>query len=151
MCIRDSFEIERELIERLDIPVFHDDQHGTAIIICAGLINALELAGKKLSEARIVCLGAGAAGVASMNLAFELGARRENLVMVDRKGVIHTGRDDLNPQKQQFAIDTELRSLADAMDGADVFIGVSGPNLLSAENLKRMAPNPVVFLSLIHI
>ena len=139
------FEIERELIERLDIPVFHDDQHGTAIIICAGLINALELAGKKLSEARIVCLGAGAAGVASMNLAFEMGARRENLLMVDRKGVIHSGRDDLNEQKQAFAIDTPLRSLADAMDGADVFIGVSGPRLLSAENLMRMAPDPVVF------
>ena len=139
------FEIERELIERLEIPVFHDDQHGTAIIICAGLINALELAGKKLSEARIVCLGAGAAGVASMNLAFEMGARRENLLMVDRKGVIHSGRDDLNEQKQAFAIDTPLRSLADAMDGADVFIGVSGPRLLSAENLMRMAPDPVVF------
>ena len=139
------FEIERELIERLDIPVFHDDQHGTAIIICAGLINALELAGKKLSEARIVCLGAGAAGVASMNLAFEMGARRENLLMVDRKGVIHSGRDDLNEQKQAFAIDTPLRSLADALDGADVFIGVSGPRLLSAENLMRMAPDPVVF------
>ena len=141
----DCFEIEQALIEQLDIPVFHDDQHGTAIIIAAGLLNALELADKQIGDVRIVCLGAGAAGVASMNLCFELGARRENLVMVDRKGVIHTGRNDLNPQKQQFAIDTELRTLADAMDGADVFIGVSGPNLLSPDNLKRMADKPVVF------
>ena len=139
------FEVEQALIERLDIPVFHDDQHGTAIIICAGLMNALEVQGKTIETARIVCLGAGAAGVASMNLAFALGAKRENLLMVDRKGVIHSGRDDLNPQKQQFAIDTDLRTLDDAMDGADVFIGVSGPDLLKAETLKRMAAKPVVF------
>ncbi len=139
------FEVERALIERLDIPVFHDDQHGTAIIICAGLLNALELQGKKIEDARIVCLGAGAAGVASMRLAFALGAQRENLLMVDRKGVIHSGRDDLNPHKQQFAIDTELRTLDDAMDGADVFIGVSGPDLLPARMLRRMAARPIVF------
>ena len=139
------FEVEQALIERLDIPVFHDDQHGTAIIICAGLMNALEVQGKTIETARIVCLGAGAAGVASMNLAFALGAKRENLLMIDRKGVIHSGRDDLNPQKQQFAIDTDLRTLDDAMDGADVFIGVSGPDLLKAETLKRMAAKPVVF------
>src|SRR3546814_6990576 len=88
------FEIERALIERCDIPVFHDDQHGTAIVLCAGLLNALELQGKRIEDARIVCLGAGAAGIASMRLALDLGARREHLLLVDRKGVLHTGRDE---------------------------------------------------------
>lgn len=139
------FEIERILSERLDIPVFHDDQHGTAIIISAGLINALEIQGKTLADARIVCLGAGAAGIASMRLLKGLGAQAENLFMVDRKGVIHDGRDDLNQYKQEFALHTDRRSLADAMEGADVFIGVSGPDLLSPDTLKLMAANPVVF------
>ncbi|MEW6646827.1 MAG: malic enzyme-like NAD(P)-binding protein [Pseudomonadota bacterium] len=139
------FEIEAALQARLDIPVFHDDQHGTAIIIGAGLLNALELQGKKLAEARIVCLGAGAAGIASMNLLVALGATRENIMLVDRKGVIHAGRDDLNVYKQQFAVTTERRTLLDAMTGADVFIGVSGPDLVSREALAAMAPRPVVF------
>ncbi len=141
----ECFEIERRLIESLDIPVFHDDQHGTAIILCAGLLNALELQGKKLADARIVCLGAGAAGIASMKLLLELGARCENIFMVDRKGVIHSGRDDLNQYKQQFATQTDRRSLADAMRDADVFIGLSGPDLVSPEMLGSMAPRPVVF------
>ncbi len=141
----ECFEIERRLIESLDIPVFHDDQHGTAIILCAGLLNALELQGKKLADARIVCLGAGAAGIASMKLLLELGARCENIFMVDRKGVIHSGRDDLNQYKQQFATETDCRSLADAMRDADVFIGLSGPDLVSPEMLGSMAPRPVVF------
>ncbi|MEJ2060930.1 MAG: malic enzyme-like NAD(P)-binding protein [Gammaproteobacteria bacterium] len=139
------FEIETRLAERLDIPVFHDDQHGTAIIIAAGLLNALELQGKKLEDARIVCLGAGAAGIASMELLNALGAPREHLCMVDRKGIIHTGRDDLTPHKQSFAIETEGRTLLDACTGADVFIGVSGPDLMSADMLAAMAPKPVVF------
>lgn len=139
------FEIERILSERLNIPVFHDDQHGTAIIICAGLLNALELKGKPLAEARIVCLGAGAAGIASMRLLLALGASPDHIFMVDRKGVIHRGRDDLNPYKQEFAIDTELRTLADAMRDADVFIGVSGPDLISEAMLASMAERPVVF------
>ncbi|MFC1588654.1 malic enzyme-like NAD(P)-binding protein [Pseudomonadota bacterium] len=139
------FEIEEALIEQLDIPVFHDDQHGTAIIIAASMINALELQNKKIEDVRIVCLGAGAAGIASMKLLKALGAKSENLYMIDRKGIIHTGRDDLNKYKQDFAVETELRTLADAMNGADVFIGVSGPNLLSAEALASMAENPVVF------
>ena len=141
----ECFEIERTLIERLDIPVFHDDQHGTAIIICAGLLNALELQGKPLAEARIVCLGAGAAGIASMKLLIDLGAQRENIFMVDRQGVIHAGRNDLNEYKQAFAVTTDRRTLADAMDGADVFIGLSGPDLVSPEMLASMAPKPVVF------
>ena len=141
----ECFEIERRLIESLDIPVFHDDQHGTAIILCAGLLNALELQGKKLADARIVCLGAGAAGIASMKLLMELGALRENIFMIDRKGVIHSGRDDLNEYKQAFATETDCRTLADAMDGADVFIGLSGPDLVAPEVLSSMAPRPVVF------
>ena len=139
------FEIETALIEQLDIPVFHDDQHGTAIIISAALINALELQQKTIETVRIVCLGAGAAGIASMKLLQALGAAPENLYMVDRKGIIHTGRDDLNKYKQQFAVTTELRTLADAMKGADVFIGVSGPDLLSADMLASMAARPIVF------
>ena len=139
------FEIEQALIEKLDIPVFHDDQHGTAIIIAAGLLNALELQGKTLADARIVCLGAGAAGIASLNLLKKLGARADNIYMIDRKGVIHTGRNDLNEQKQSFAIDTDKRTLEDAMNGADVFIGVSGPDLVNAAMVKSMAAKPVVF------
>ncbi|MCK9530737.1 MAG: malate dehydrogenase [Gammaproteobacteria bacterium] len=139
------FVIEKALRERLDIPVFHDDQHGTAIIIAAGLLNALELQGKTLGAARIVCLGAGAAGIASMRLLVALGARKENMMLVDRKGVIHAGRDDLNEYKQEFALNTERRTLADAMEGADVFIGVSGANLVAPEMVAAMAPRPVVF------
>lgn len=139
------FEIEQALIERLDIPVFHDDQHGTAIIICAGLLNALEIKGKPIAEARIVCLGAGAAGIASMRLLLELGANRNNIFMVDRKGVIRTDRTDLNPFKKEFALETNRVTLADAMQDADVFIGVSGPNLVNEEMLASMADLPIVF------
>ncbi|WP_019023311.1 MULTISPECIES: malic enzyme-like NAD(P)-binding protein [unclassified Thioalkalivibrio] len=139
------FEIERRLSERLDIPVFHDDQHGTAVITAAGLVNALEIQGKKLSDAKIVCVGAGAAGIASMQLLLRLGASKKNLFMVDRKGVIHSQRNDLNEYKQIFAVDTEARTLEDACEGADVFIGLSGPDLLTAEMLKSMAPKPVIF------
>ena len=141
----ECFEIERRLRERLPIPVFHDDQHGTAVIICAGLINALEIQHKSLAGARIVCLGAGAAGLASMRLLIAMGARRENIVMVDSKGVVHDGRADLNPYKREFAHATDLRTLADAVRGADVFVGVSGPDLLTAPMLASMAPNPVIF------
>ncbi|MFH2051736.1 MAG: malic enzyme-like NAD(P)-binding protein, partial [bacterium] len=139
------FEIERILKERLDIPVFHDDQHGTAIIICAGLLNALELQGKTLSDAKLVCLGAGAAGLAGMRLLIAMGANKGNMILVDSKGVIHSGRTDLNAHKQEFAQETSLRTLEDAMQGADVFIGVSGPNLVTGEMLKTMAPKPIVF------
>ncbi|MFO7602941.1 MAG: malic enzyme-like NAD(P)-binding protein [Gammaproteobacteria bacterium] len=139
------FEIEQALKERLDIPVFHDDQHGTAIIISAGLLNALELQGKTLTTARIVCLGAGAAAIASMNLLIKLGAKRENIFMVDRQGVIHAGREKLNVYKRAFARNADEHTLEDAMQGADVFIGVSGPNLVSKEMIKSMAARPVVF------
>jgi malate dehydrogenase (oxaloacetate-decarboxylating)(NADP+) len=143
------FTIEDALIRRCDIPVFHDDQHGTAIVLCAGLLNALELQGKKIADARIVCLGAGAAGIASMRLALDLGARRENLLLVDRKGVIHDQRDDfatLNPEKREFARPpTERRTLAGALAGADVFIGVSGPGLMKPEWVMLMAERPICF------
>jgi malate dehydrogenase (oxaloacetate-decarboxylating)(NADP+) len=139
------FEIEQALIERLDIPVFHDDQHGTAIIIAAGLLNAIELQGKQLEQARIVCVGAGAAGIASMRLLHTLGMPKEHLTLVDRKGVVHADRNDLNEYKREFARQTERRSLADALTGADVFIGVSGPDVMTVEMLKSMANRPVVF------
>jgi malate dehydrogenase (oxaloacetate-decarboxylating)(NADP+) len=139
------FEIEERLSDRLDIPVFHDDQHGTAVIVAAGLINALELQGKQLADAKVVCLGAGAAGIASMKLLNALGARLENLHMVDRKGVIHAGREDLNIYKRQFAVETSDRTLMDACRGADVFIGLSGPDLLTQDMLRAMADRPIVF------
>ncbi len=141
----ECFEVERQLQEKLDIPVFHDDQHGTAIIAAAGLLNALEIQGKHLPEARIVCVGAGAAGIASMRLLKALGAKAENLVLVDSKGVVHTGRDDLNEYKREFALDTPLRTLEDALKGADVFFGLSSKDLLKPEWLKTMADRPVVF------
>ncbi|MBV61446.1 malic enzyme-like NAD(P)-binding protein [Abyssibacter profundi] len=141
----DCFYVEQALSDALDIPVFHDDQHGTAIIICAGLLNALSYQGKTLEQARIVCVGAGAAGIASMNLLQALGADANNIIMCDSKGVVHSGRTDLNAQKQAFAVDTDLRTLEDAMSGADVFIGVSGPGLVSQAMVQSMAPKPVVF------
>lgn len=139
------FEIERALRERLPIPVFHDDQHGTAVIICAGLLNALELQGKRIETARIVCLGAGAAGLASMRLLQAMGAAPENIVLVDSKGVVHSGREDLNPYKREFAHATSFRTLAEALVDADVFVGVSGPNLVTPVMLQSMAAKPVVF------
>ncbi|WP_404397681.1 malic enzyme-like NAD(P)-binding protein [Idiomarina loihiensis] len=141
----ECFEIEQALIERCNVPVFHDDQHGTAIVTAAGMLNALEIQGKTLSESRIVCLGAGAAAIACMELLIKCGAQREHIYMLDSKGVIHTRRDDLNEYKELFANNTDKRTLRDVIEGADIFVGVSGPNLLSAEELKLMAPNPVLF------
>jgi malate dehydrogenase (oxaloacetate-decarboxylating)(NADP+) len=137
------FRIERELRERLNIPVFHDDQHGTAVIICAALLNALELQNKDLTVAEIVFLGAGAAGVATARMLSLMGAT--NITMVNRKGVIHAERTDIHQEVQDLVRDTPNRTLADAMRGADVFIGVSAANTLDAELLKSMAANPVVF------
>ncbi len=141
----DCFIIEEALDQRLDIPVFHDDQHGTAVIIGAGLINALQLQGKTLAQARIVCLGAGAAGLTSMQMLVTLGAMPEHITVVDSKGVVHSGRHDLNIYKQRFAHTTDQRSLMDAMIGADVFVGVSAADLVSPAMLKAMAPKPIVF------
>ena len=141
----ECFEIEQALIKRLDIPVFHDDQHGTAIVIAAGLLNALELQGKRLDSASIVCLGAGSAGIASIKLLIELGAKRENVLLVDTKGVVEDTRTDLSTIKRTYARTTNRRTLSDAMRGADVFIGVAAADLLTADMLGSMADRPIVF------
>ncbi|MBT1064145.1 malate dehydrogenase [Bowmanella sp. Y26] len=141
----ECFEIEQELIKRCRVPVFHDDQHGTAIVTAAGMLNALEIQGKHIHDVTIVCMGAGAAAVACMELLIKCGAQRERIYMLDRKGVIHTRRDDLTTHKQLFANNTDKRTLEDVMQDADVFVGVSGPDVLPPEALKLMAPNPVVF------
>ncbi|HQQ64042.1 MAG TPA: malic enzyme-like NAD(P)-binding protein [Pseudomonadales bacterium] len=141
----ECFDIEEALIERCNVPIFHDDQHGTAIVGLAGLLNALEIQGKTLQTVRIVFLGAGAAAIASGELLLAAGAPRENILMLDSKGVIHTGRDDLGVHKARFAVETPARTLDDAIDGADVFVGLSGPDLLSVEQLLKMAPKPIVF------
>lgn len=139
------FEIEQRLIEALDIPVFHDDQHGTAIIIAAGLLNALEIQGKTLETAKLVCLGAGSAGIATLHLLCEMGLNKDNILLVDRVGVISTNLENVTDVKAQFAVDTDKTTLADAMDGADVFIGVASANLVTQEMVKSMANNPIVF------
>ncbi|GLX78142.1 malate dehydrogenase [Thalassotalea insulae] len=141
----ECFVIEKALIERCKVPVFHDDQHGTAIVTAAGMINALEIQGKELRHANIVCMGAGAAAIACMELLIKCGAQREKIYMLDTKGVIHTRRDDLNEYKRLFANNTDKRTLEQVIDGADVFVGVSGPNLLTAEHVTMMANNPVIF------
>jgi malic enzyme len=141
----ECFYVDEQLRKRLNIPVLHDDQQGTAIVVAAALLNALELQQKKLQNVKIVCLGAGAAGIATMRLLKRLGASCENIYLVDKKGVIHQDRDNLHSQKQEFAINTKARTLSDVMPFADVFIGVSGPNLLDPALIKAMAKNPIVF------
>lgn len=141
----ECFFVEAELKKRLNIPVLHDDQQGTAIVVAAALLNALELQGKELSSVKIVCLGAGAAGIATVRLLERLGALRENIMLVDREGVIHTDRPNLNEQKKEYANTTSKRTLADAMHDADVFIGVSGPKLVAPEMVQSMASKPIVF------
>lgn len=141
----ECFEIEAQLKKKLDIPVFHDDQHGTAVIICAGLINALHIQGKQLAEAKIICLGAGAAGLSSMSLLVAMGAKKSNITLVDSRGVVSKSRKDLNKYKKPWARATAQTTLAEVMQGADVFIGVSGANLVSPAMVKSMADKPVVF------
>ncbi|OJU73607.1 MAG: NADP-dependent malic enzyme [Bacteroidetes bacterium 47-18] len=141
----ECFEIERRLKEEMNIPVMHDDQHGTAIISGAALLNALELQGKKLEEAKFVVNGAGAAAIACTKMYLNLGARLENIIMIDKDGVLHTGRTDLDESRLYFAKDTPHRVLADAIAGADVFIGLSTGNVLTGEMIKTMAPRPIVF------
>jgi len=139
------FEIECALKDRLEIPVFHDDQDGTAVIICAGLLNALALQDKTIEEAKIVCLGAGAAGISAFRLLVDLGADTNKMLMVDSRGVIHIGRNNVNKYKAEFARETGLRTLEQAMSGADVFIGVSSANLVTREMIASMASKPIVF------
>ncbi len=141
------FEIEKRLREKCDIPVFHDDQHGTAVVTLAALINALKLVGKKLDEIKIVTSGAGAAGTAIVKLLISLGLK--NVVMCDRKGAIYKGREGLNPAKEEIAEITnancEKGSLAEVLEGADAFIGVSAPGLVTADMVKSMAKDPIIF------
>ncbi|MEX2596680.1 MAG: NADP-dependent malic enzyme, partial [Salibacteraceae bacterium] len=141
----EAFEIERRLMDELDIPVMHDDQHGTAIITSAALLNALELAEKKISQIRVVVSGAGAAAVSCVKLYRALGVKPDNILMLDSKGVISKNRTDLDDVKGQFAVDTKCSNLKEAMVGADVFLGLSVGNIVSKEMLKSMADNPIVF------
>lgn len=148
----ECFYIEEELKKRLDIPVFHDDQHGTAIISGAALLNALEISGKAIENVRVVFNGAGAAGIACAKFYEQLGVRHENIILCDSKGVIYKGREDLNedhprynPYKAYFAADTETRTLAEAMVGADTFAGVSVANVVTGDMVRTMADNPMIF------
>jgi len=141
----ECFEVETRLKEMLDIPVFHDDQHGTAIISSAGMLNALEILGKKPCDIKVVVCGAGASASSCTRLYMALGVRRENIVMCDSKGVINRKRTDLNKYKAQFITDRDINTLAEAVNGADLFLGLSTGNMLSKEMLATMAPNPIVF------
>ena len=141
----ECFEIERKLKERLDIPVFHDDQHGTAIISGAGLLNAAEIFGKKMEDIKMVVCGAGAAAISCTRLYIALGIKKENVVLVDSKGVINTKRTDLNKYKQEFVTSRDIDTLEEAIVGADLFLGLSKANMLSKKMLATMAPNPIVF------
>ena len=140
------FEIEERLIEELDIPVFHDDQHGTAIIVAAGLLNALEIQGKSITSANIVVAGGGSAGIATLDLLLNLGFNKENMILVDRRGVVSKEQISIvNKYKAAFAVDTDKKTLEDALDGADVFIGVARGNLVTKKMVKSMARNPIIF------
>ncbi|MGK0374817.1 MAG: malate dehydrogenase (oxaloacetate-decarboxylating)(NADP+) [Arenicella sp.] len=138
------FEIEAKLRERMNIPVFHDDQHGTAIVCSAAVKNGLHVVGKDISKVKLVVSGAGAAAMACTNLLIEIGVNIDNVLMLDSRGVIHTGRENLDPTKKRFAKDTDARTLDDAMVGCDVFLGVSQPNLVSVAMLKSMADKPLI-------
>ncbi|RMF48378.1 MAG: NADP-dependent malic enzyme [Deltaproteobacteria bacterium] len=142
----ECFYIEEKLKEMMNIPVFHDDQHGTAIIAAAGMLNALEIIGKNIEDVKMVVNGAGAAGIACANLAINLGIRKENVIMCDSKGVIYKGRaEGMNPYKERLAVETDIRTLEEAMVGADIFFGVSVKGALTPEMLKSMAKDPIVF------
>ena len=141
----DCFIIERKLRDTLDIPIFHDDQHGTAIITSAALINALDISNKKPGEVKIVVNGAGASALACANLFKSIGIKTQNIIMLDRKGVIYKGRDNVDQFKSAYAVETKFRTLKDAIKGADVFLGLSAKNVLSQEMVKSMAKNPIIF------
>jgi malate dehydrogenase (oxaloacetate-decarboxylating)(NADP+) len=139
------FEVEQELKKIMKIPVFHDDQHGTAIISQAAIINALKILDKNIEDCKFVINGAGAAGIACCEFYITAGAKRENFIMCDSKGVIHQGRSDLTPEKTKFAVKTEKRTLAEAMVGADIFLGLSVAGAVNGEMVKTMAPGPIIF------
>lgn len=141
----ECFIVERKLRERMNIPVFHDDQHGTAIIVGAAVINAMEITGKNIGEVRLATTGMGAAGISCVNMLVSLGLKPENILAYDRDGVLHTGRTDLDPEKLRYARDTDKRTLAEIVEGADIFLGLSAAGILTAEMVATMAPNPVIF------
>jgi malate dehydrogenase (oxaloacetate-decarboxylating)(NADP+) len=142
----DCFIVERICRERMNIPVFHDDQHGTAIVVSAAATNALRLAGKSFDEIKVVSTGGGAAGIACLNMLLKLGVRRENVWLCDIHGLVHEGREvDMNPQKAAFAQATDKRTLDEVIEGADLFLGLSGPNVLRPEHVERMASKPIIF------
>jgi malate dehydrogenase (oxaloacetate-decarboxylating)(NADP+) len=142
----ECFQIEEELIRTLDIPVFHDDQHGTAIISGAALLNALEITGRRIEETRVVFSGAGASGIACARLYRDLGVRRENILLCDSRGVVHRGRrEGMNAYKEQFASDGPERTLAEALRGADCFVGLSSAGLMTPEMVRSMAKSPIIF------
>ncbi len=142
----ECFYIEQELQKQMDIPVFHDDQHGTAIISGAGLLNACEIVGKNISDLKFVFNGAGASAIACAKFFITLGAKKENMILCDSRGVIYKGRKEgINPQKEQFAINTNLRTLEEAIKGADVFVGLSSGGAVTKEMIKSMADRPIIF------
>lgn len=141
----DCFVVERICRERMGIPVFHDDQHGTAIVAAAAVINALKLSERKIEDISIVALGAGAAGIACLKMLMTLGARKENILMLDSKGVVHSQRNDLSAEKSEFAQETQLRTIDEALNGADLFLGVSGPGLITQEIVSKMSSSPMIF------
>ena len=140
----ECFIVERKLRERMNIPVFHDDQHGTAIIVGAAVLNALEVAGKQIGDIRLATTGAGAAGIACLDMLVALGVRKENIIAFDRDGVIHTGRPNLDPDKARYASDTDKRELAEIVAGADVFLGLSAGGILKPEMVATMAERPII-------
>src|SRR3954468_6219492 len=140
----ECFEIEQKLRARMRIPVFHDDQHGTAIVAAAAILNGLKVVGKRIEQVRLVCSGAGAAAIACLDLLIGLGLRPENILVTDSKGVIHTGRNGLDASKQRYARRTDARTLADAMPGVDVFLGVSMAGVLKPEMVETMADRPLI-------
>ena len=142
----ECFEIERELIKRCKVPIFHDDQHGTAIVTTAGILNAVELQGKKIEDCKVVCVGAGAAGIACSDFLIKCGAKKENFFMVDRHGVIRSDRPQYNNgEKPRFINDAGPKTLKEAMENADVLLGVSGPGLIDDQEVIHMAKNGVIF------
>ncbi|MEO3413771.1 NADP-dependent malic enzyme [Roseovarius sp. CAU 1744] len=142
----DCFIVEKLCRERMNIPVFHDDQHGTAIVVGAAAYNALHVAGKKFADIKIASTGGGAAGIACLNMLVKLGVKRENIFLCDIHGLVYKGRtEDMNPQKEAFAQDTDMRTLDEAIVGADLFLGLSGPNVLKPEMVARMAERPIIF------
>ncbi|MGH6862061.1 MAG: malic enzyme-like NAD(P)-binding protein, partial [Phyllobacterium sp.] len=141
----DCFIVERLCREKMGIPVFHDDQHGTAIVASAAALNACRISGKNIEDLHVVAVGAGAAGIACLKMLIVMGLRRDNIILLDSKGVIHDGRADLSFEKREFTRKTDARTLDDAIVGADLFLGVSGPGVLTKEMVVRMAKNPIIF------